>query len=140
MKELLALIITLGIIGIIGVITWGFCKISDLIYDKKIQKSKEKFPDFYELVGYRYELSTQICDLIRKRLEIKDKITRTLADLPYLTPNKQAQAESQLVQWREELEDIEENQINLLRKDRDKMDERIQALKEEIESNGGKVY
>ena len=140
MNELLAMLITFGVLGIVGVIAWVACKLDDLIYNKKIQKSKKKFPEFYELIKHRNELSDQLCDYIRKKVAIKNKITEKLADLPYLTSAKQIQAECQLTEWREELEVIEEEKIIPLKEKQTEINKQIFALKDKIEFNGGKVY
>ena len=140
MNELLALLLTFGAIGIVGIITWIICELEDLIYAKKIQKSKKKFPEFYELKKYRNEVSDQLCDYIRKKVAIKNKITEKLADLPYLTSAKQIQAECQLTEWREELEVLEEEKIIPLKEKQTEINKQISALKDKIEFNGGKVY
>ena len=74
MVEFIAFVITVGLFGLIGLITWMCCKISDKIYDKKAEKAQKKYRDFYELVAYVRGVDKQKSKFMCEIYDLKKEI------------------------------------------------------------------
>lgn len=139
MKELIALAITLGVFGLVGLITWVCCKISDKIYDKKVEKAHKKYPDFYELVVYVRGVDKQKSKLVCEVYDLKKDINSKVATLVYLTKDDKMALEEEIEKLRQQLKELDEK-IRPLDEESKELWHRVEAWQKDIEDNGGKIY
>lgn len=139
MKELIALAITLGVFGLVGLITWVCCKISDKVYDKKVEKAHKKYPDFYELVAYVRGVDRQKSKLVSEVYDLKKDINSKVATLVYLTKDDKIALEEEIEKLRQQLKELNEK-IKPLDEESKELWNRVEAWQKDIENNGGKIY
>lgn len=139
MVEFIALVITLVVFGVIGLITWMCCKISDKIYDKKVEKAHKKYPDFYELVAHVREIDRQKSKLVRKVYDLKTEINSKVTTLVYLTKNDKMALEEEIEKLRQQLKELDE-EIRPLDEESKELWHRVETWQKNIESKGGKIY
>ena len=139
MVEFIALVTTLGVFGVIGLITWMYCKISDKIYDKKIEKAHKKYPDFYELVSYVRGVDKQKSKLMCEVYDLKKEINSKVESLVYLTKNDKMALEEEIEKLRQQLKELDEK-IRPLDKESKELWHRVEIWQKDIKSKGGKIY
>lgn len=139
MVEFIALVITLGVFGLVALITWACCKISDKIYDKKVEKAHKKYPDFYELLAYVHGVDKQKSKLVWEAYDLKKEINSKVESLVYLTKNDKIALEEEIEKLRQQLKEVDEK-IRPLDKESKELWHRIEAWQKDIEDNGGKIY
>jgi len=139
MKELIAFGIVFGFLGVVALITWVCCKISDKVYDKKIEKAHKKYPDFYELVAYVRGVDEQRGQLARKIYDLKQSINTKIESLVFLTKEDKKMVEEEIENIRQQLKEIKQK-AEPLQAESKEIWNRIEAWKKDIEANGGKIY
>ena len=139
MVEFMALVITLAVFGVVGVITWMCCKLSDKIYDKKAEKALKKYPDFYALVDYVRGVDRQKSKLVCEVYDLKKDINSKVATLVYLIKDDKMALEEEIEKLRQQLKELDEK-IRPLEEESKELWHRVEAWQKEIENNGGKIY
>lgn len=139
MVEFMAFIITVGVFGVVGLITWLCCKLSDKIYDKKAEKALKKYPDFYALVDYVRGVDRQKSKLVCEVYDLKKDINSKVTSLVYLTKEDKIMLEEEIEKLRQQLKELDEK-IRPLEEESKELWHRVEAWQKEIENNGGKIY
>lgn len=139
MVEFIAFVITVGLFGLIGLITWICCKISDKIYDKKAEKAQKKYRDFYELVAYVRGIDKQKSKFMCEIYDLKKEINSKIETLVYLTKNDKIALEEEIEKLRQQLKELNEK-FKPLDKESKELWHRVEIWQKDIESKGGKIY
>ena len=139
MKELIVFGIVFGFLGVVALITWLCCKVSDKIYDKKVKKAHKKYPDFYELVAYVHRVDEQRGQFARKVYDLKQSINTKIESLVFLTKEDKKIVEEEIENLRQQLKEINQKDEPLDIESKELWN-RIENWKNEIENNGGKIY
>lgn len=139
MKELIAFGIVFGFLGVVALITWVCCKISNKVYDKKVEKAHKKYPDFYELVTYVRGVDRQKSKLVCEVYDLKKDINSKVATLVYLTKDDKIALEEEIEKLRQQLKELDEK-IRPLNEESKKLWHRIEVWQKDIEDKGGKIY
>ena len=139
MVEFMALVITLGAFGFVGLITWMCCKLSDKIYGKNAEKALKKYPDFYALVDYVRGVDRQKSKLVCEVYDLKKDISSKITTLVYLTKEDKMALEEEIENLRQQLKELDEK-TRPLEEESKELWHRVEAWQKEIENNGGKIY
>ena len=139
MKELIVFGIVFGFLGVVVLITWLCCKVSDKIYDKKVKKAHKKYPDFYELVEYVRGIDKQRGQLLSKAYDLKQLINTKIESLVFLTKEDKKIVEEEVENIRQQLKEINQKAEPLDIESKELWN-RIEIWQKEIENNGGKIY
>ena len=139
MVEFMAFIITVGVFGFVALIAWVYYKISDKVYDKKVEKAHKKYPDFYELVTYVRGIDKQKSKLVCEVYDLKKEINSKNETLVYLTKNDKIVLEEEIEKLRQQLKELDEK-IRPLDKESKELWQRVETWQKDIENKGGKIY
>lgn len=139
MREFIALIITVGILGLVALLARLYWKIDDIIYKKKEEKALKKYPDFYEFVGYVRGIDRQKSKLVCETYDLKKKINTKTENLIFLTKEDIIIAEEEIENFRQQLKELNEK-IKPLEEKSKELWNRVETWKKEIEEKGGKIY
>ena len=99
-------IVFFAIVGILALLICGVADIISLVYDKKELKKRMAHPKFY---GWIAELNdmvyAEICFRDTEISPLKREIDKMIAEMPYLTAEKQVQMVGVLEEYKEVLTD-----------------------------------
>lgn len=112
MSDLLALVIVIGLLGVIVLITWIGCKIIDWRYDWKERKFTEKYPELTALrKEYDRKLSQHCAEWNKIIPQLKEGIERFEKEKMYLPIDILEKRTQEIEETKKKLYN-EENRLN----------------------------
>lgn len=126
MEELVSMIITIALIGLVALLAWLIAKVMNYCSEQYYAKLHKKHPKLYEMCAERDALAEKRHKEWRERyLDPKAEIDETLEIMPYFTKVKWEEEEKRL----EGLRKIIEEYLS----EGDPIKEQIEELQEHIE-------
>lgn len=127
MEELVSMIITIALIGLVALLALIIVKVMDYCSERHYAKLHKKHPKLYEMCAERDALTEKRHKEWKERyLDPKAKIDETLEMMPYFTKEKREEEEKRLEVLRKMIEDY--------LSEGDPIREQIEELQERIET------
>ena len=127
MEELVSMIITIALIGLVALLAWLIAKIMNYCSERHYIKLHKKHPKLYEMCAERDVLTEKRHKEWRERyLDPKAEIDETLEIMPYFTKAKREEEEKRLEGLRKTIEEY--------LSEGDPIREQIEELQERIET------
>ena len=127
MEELVSMIITIALIGLVALLALIIAKVMDYCSERHYAKLHKKHPKLYEMCAERDALANKRHEEWRARyFDPKTEIDETLKIMPYFTKEKREEEEKHLEELRKIMEDYQ--------REGDPIGEQIEELQERIET------
>ena len=126
MEELVSMIITIALIGLVALLALIIAKVMDYCSERHYAKLHKKHPKLYEMCAERDALANKRHEEWRARyFDPKIEIDETLKIMPYFTKEKREEEEKHLEELRKIMEDYQ--------REGDPIAEQIEKLQERID-------
>jgi hypothetical protein len=127
MEELVSMIITIALIGLVALLALIIAKVMDYCSERHYAKLHKKHPKLYEMCAERDALANKRHEEWRARyFDPKTEIDETLKIMPYFTKEKREEEEKHLEELRKIMEDYQ--------REGDPIAEQIEKLQERIDT------